>query len=186
MWTLLQLNTSTILSYSRSVEPENHQIKSKPKSTSVTQFLWFSSVSQAQDSGSSEMQMVLGHTPSGFLLSTAHTSCLLLSDGIGPHLSLIWLVITEVLASPVCSGLHCNEATPSTMDSSGLSQHQAGAVFYLPFDPSAFRLPKPIPPGKFLHMILFDFQHEKQTLSPFKQTSLEIYQGIAFEKILAL
>lgn len=95
MWTLLQLNTSTILSYSRSVEPENHQIKSKPKSTSVTQFLWFSSVSQAQDSGSSEMQMVLGHTPSGFLLSTAHTSCLLLSDGIGPHLSLIWLVITE-------------------------------------------------------------------------------------------
>ena len=43
-------------------------------------------------------------------------------------------------------------------------------VSYIPFDPSAFRQPKPVPPGKFLHIIKVGLQHEKQSLLPLNQS----------------
>lgn len=116
MWTLIQLNTSTILSYSRSVETENHQIRSNQIKTKIHQC---KSVPVAQLSVPSTGLWIFWDTngfgphPVGILLSTAHTHILSshvrwnhstpIIDMGGYH---------RVLASLMCSWLQCNEATP--------------------------------------------------------------------------
>lgn len=167
------INTSTILSYSKSVEQEhNHnQIKSHQNQHPP---VYICSCGSAQ-CPKHRTQDLLGckgawaTLPQGcFGWSTAHTSCHVRWNLSTPIIDMGGCHI--VLVSPMFSGLYCKEAIPSTMESPGLSQLQAVAVLYMPFDPSAFSQPKPVPPGKFLHIIKFGFQHEKQPLPPLNQS----------------
>jgi uncharacterized membrane protein len=85
---LIQLNMSTIPSHSKSVELEHSQIKTKIhqcKSVPVAQL-------SVLITGFGIFWTAKGL---GFLLSTSYTSCLIMSGGIFPHLSLIWVVITQ-------------------------------------------------------------------------------------------